>query len=76
MEQDQGAAGDQSMTASRIEQLGNRIVTLRRARVVAAMSVAALLLTYGSGLVRRHGLIDGFGHVIGEICWSSASRVR
>jgi Glycosyltransferase family 87 len=53
------------MTANTIEHLGNRIVTLRRSRAVAAISVVLLLLIYSSGLIRRHGLIDGFGHVIG-----------
>jgi len=53
------------MTASTLENAGNRIVTLRRSRTVAAISVVLFALTYSSGLVRRHGLIDGFGHVIG-----------
>src|SRR5712691_2013414 len=51
--------------AGSIEHLGNRIVTLRRARTVAAISVTLLVVTYSWGLVRRHGLIDGFGHLIG-----------
>src|SRR5437773_83426 len=54
------------MTARSIEHLGTRIVTLRRARAVAAISLTLLAVTYGAGLVRRHGLIDGFGHVIGS----------
>jgi glycosyl transferase family 87 len=53
------------MSASGLERLGNRIVTLRRARAVAAITVTMLTVTYGAALARRHGRIDGFGHVIG-----------
>ena len=40
-------------------------MTLRRARAVAAITVTMLTLTYCAALARRHGFIDGFGHVIG-----------
>jgi len=53
------------MTAGRLETLGNRIVTARRARAVAAITVALQVVTYSGGLVNRHGLVDGFGHVVG-----------
>jgi hypothetical protein len=53
------------MAPTVVEHLGNRIVTLRRARAVASISLSLLIVTYGIGLARRHGLIDGFGHVIG-----------
>src|SRR5262245_37176995 len=49
-----------------LDRLGDRIVTPRRVRAVAAISTAILLLTYGLGLARHQGLIDGFGHVIGQ----------
>jgi len=43
----------------------DRILTLPKARAFAVVAIGFFVLAYGVGIVRRHGLIDGFGHVIG-----------
>src|SRR5437870_506903 len=48
-----------------LESLGNRVVTLARARAYASIVIAAFGLFYVIGLARGRGLVDGFGHVVG-----------
>jgi glycosyl transferase family 87 len=48
-----------------LDRLGTRVVTLRRASVYATITIALFALVYAFGLVRRRGLVNGFGQVIG-----------
>jgi hypothetical protein len=48
-----------------LEDLGDRLITLRRVRSYALIVVVVMALVYGYSLTQRRGLIDGFGYVIG-----------
>src|SRR5438132_7500471 len=41
------------------------MLSLRRARAYATVAIALFVAVYLLGLATRHGLVDGFGHVIG-----------
>jgi hypothetical protein len=54
------------MTAARPPtSVAARVLTLSQARAYAIVAIGLFALVYAVGIVRRHGLIDGFGHVIG-----------
>ena len=50
----------------RLEVWGTRMLSLRRARAYATVAIALFVAVYLLGLATRHGLVDGFGHVIGR----------
>jgi hypothetical protein len=52
------------MPAGRLA-LADRLLTLSQARACAVVAIALFALVYAFGVVRRHGLVDAFGHVIG-----------
>ena len=41
------------------------MLTLRRARAYALVVILIFATVYAVGILRRSGLVDGFGHVIG-----------
>jgi hypothetical protein len=45
--------------------LTDRLLTLSQARAYAVVAIALFALVYAFGVVRGHGLVDAFGHVIG-----------
>ena len=49
----------------RLEDLGNRLVTRKRARAYAVIATLVTAVQYAYGLTRAKGLLDGYGHVIG-----------
>src|SRR5207249_3417726 len=51
--------------AGRFDTWTDRMLSLRQSRAYAVVALALFGLVYAFGLATRHGLVDGFGHVIG-----------